>query len=89
VQTQAPDDSTDTDQMQLFPGGSELAPAKESAAAVTVETVLTPMIPQIAAYPSTTAQVAARDALLPHSDSIRALLLLCPLLRDDYSFATL
>jgi hypothetical protein len=47
------------------------------------------MIPQIAAYPSTTAQVATRNALLPHSDSIRALLLLCPLLRDDYSFGIL
>jgi hypothetical protein len=88
VQTQAPDDSTDTDQMQLFPGGLRASAREGKCCRSNGRNILTPMIPQIAAYPSTTAQVAAPNALLPHSDSIRALLLLCPLLRDDYSFAT-
>jgi hypothetical protein len=40
VQTQAPDDGVDADQMQLFPVRSELAVVKEGAGAVKVETVL-------------------------------------------------
>ena len=40
VQTQAPNDGIDIDQMQLFPVRSELAAVKEGAGAVKVETVL-------------------------------------------------
>jgi len=40
VQTQAPENAVDTDQMQLFPVRSELAAVKEGAGAVKVETVL-------------------------------------------------
>jgi len=40
VQTQAPDDGIETEQMELFPVRSELSTVKEGAGAVKVETVL-------------------------------------------------